>query len=214
MDAGAAPAPDFEATLAELAGLGMRAVRVVTSTLEVEQAVIAIVATSLPNKDKSGPASPGWSVSDAIAAAEGIDSVSAALAAAVPRIDTLSRAHDRLSRSLRRTVALHRRLQTGWTGAKSWDNRAATQTRPADNGAGEKTPRDADKEAAEDLFAELDEELDDPGLDADIAAGSVEEVVARICRDISLAAHACAPLLQPRSPHPHSECGTAPPDTG
>jgi hypothetical protein len=50
MDATAAPDPNFDATLTELAALGMRAGRVVARMMEIEQAAAEIAASWLPER--------------------------------------------------------------------------------------------------------------------------------------------------------------------
>jgi hypothetical protein len=195
------PPPELDPMLAELAEATMCAVRVVKRALQIEQAALEVAATWLPD-----PAARQASLTDAIAAAEAMESFTAAISQAVPRLEKLAGAMDRLSRSLRLTVALRRRLQTGWPRANTSDNRAAMQRRQVKRAVGENIKRDAEERDHEDLFAELDEKLLDPGLDDEIQATSVEAVAARICRELRLAA-ACAPFKRrPTRAHP--------PDTG
>jgi hypothetical protein len=208
MDAPAPPS-DLDATLAELTAIGVSAVRTVERLMQIERETADIVATWLPEK-----ASRMSSHSDAEAAADAIDRVTTALAGVVTRLDVLARAQDRLSRSVRLSVALRRRLQTGWTGASASDNRAAMQKRQVKNGVGEKIRREAAERETEDLFAGLDEHLADPDLDKEIQATSVEAVVDRICRDIGLAIAAYAPFTQPGNAATPRPIPAHPPDTG
>jgi hypothetical protein len=118
MDANAPPIPELDATLSELAALGMRAARVVTRMMEIEQAAADIVAGWLPEAG-----SVHASLGEAQAAGLGVDTAIAAMAQSVPRVESLARALDRLSRSVRRSVALMRRMQAGWPRAA--DDRTA-----------------------------------------------------------------------------------------
>jgi hypothetical protein len=188
MDATTAANPDSDAMLAELAALGMRAARVVTRMMEIEQAAAEIAASWLPESGRTEA-----SLGEAIAAGQGVDSVTTAMAAAVPRVEVLALALDRVSRSVRRSLALMRRMQAGWPRAASPDDRAAMVRRQVARGVATLIRREADGEAAERLFDELAERIDDPALDNDILALPVEEIVRRISRDLGLAdAHAAA----------------------
>ncbi len=66
--------------------------------------------------------------------------------------------------------------------------------------------RQTDGEAAERLFDELAERLDDPALEQDILALPVDEIVRRIGRDLNLAAEFHAADLGT----PPSRSGTTP----
>jgi hypothetical protein len=185
MDATAAPDADFDAKLAELAGLGMRAARVVTRMMEIEQAASDIAASWLPEMGTTAA-----SLGDAIAAGQAVDTVTAAMAEAVPRVEVLALALDRVSRSVRRSLALLRRMQAGWPAAASPDDRAAMVRRQVARGVGDMIRREADGEAAERLFDELAERLDDCELERHILDRPVDEIVRRIGRDLGLAAGA------------------------
>ncbi len=181
MNTKVAPNPDLDATLSELAALGMRAARVVARLMEIEQAAAEAAARWLP-----ATAADATSLSEAVAAGQGIDAAAAALAEAVPRVEALARAFDRVSRSVRRSVALLRRMQAGWPGTAAADDRHAMLRRQVAQGVAEVIRRDTDGEAAERLFDDLAERLDDPVLETEIGALPVEEVVRRICRDLGL----------------------------
>ncbi len=181
-----APAPDLDATLAALAALGLRAATVVTRMMELEQAAAEAASTCLP----IAGATPA-SMSEATQAGLGLDTAATALAQAIPHVEILARAFDRLSRSVRRTVALIRRLQAGWpraTAASSIDDRPAMLRRQVARGVAEAIHRDTDPETAERLTDDLAERLDDPGLDEEIRALPIEVIVRNICRDLGLTA--------------------------
>jgi hypothetical protein len=114
------------------------------------------------------------------------------MSAAVPRVEVLALALDRVSRSVRRSLALMRRMQAGWPGAGSADDRAAMVRRQVVRGVAEVIRSRADGETAERLFDELAERLDDPEFGRDLLALPVEEIVRRISRDLGLAADAHA----------------------
>ena len=181
MDAAPPLNPDFNATLAELVALGMRGARVVTRMMEIEQAVADVMAAGLPEASAI-PASLG----EALAGGQGVDAVVAAMAEAVPRVEALARALDRLSRAVRRSVALIQRMEAGWPRASA-DDRQAMVRRQVARGVAEVIRQTADGEAAERLFDDLAERLDDPAIEAEIGVLPVEEIVRRICRDLGLA---------------------------
>jgi hypothetical protein len=175
------PDPTFDAMLGELAALGMRAARVLTRMMEIEQAAAEVAASWLPEMGQTAP-----SLGEAVAAGQGVDTMAAAMAEAVPRVEVLALALDRVSRSVRRSVALMRRMQAGWPCAA--DDRAAMVRRQVARGVAGLIRREAEGEAAERLFDELAERLDDPALEPDILALPVEEIVRRIGCDLGLAA--------------------------
>ncbi|WP_158747845.1 hypothetical protein [Acidisphaera sp. L21] len=173
------PAPGPDATLTELAALGLRAARVVTRMMEIEQAAADITASWLPDVT-----SPATTLDESIATGQGVDAVAEAMAQAVPRVEILARALDRTSRSVRRSIALMRRMQAGWPGAAS-DNRAAMVRRQVARGVADSIRQHADGEAAERLFDELADRMDDPALRDEILTLPVDQVVRRICRDLA-----------------------------
>jgi hypothetical protein len=177
----AAP-PTLDAMLSDLASLGMRTAHVVTRMMEIELQAAEAVASWLPE-----PGNAAASLGEAVASGQGVDAANAALAHAVPRVEVLARAFDRLSRSVRRSVGLLRRIEAGWPHARS-DDQAAMIRRQVARGVGEAIRREADGEAAERLFDELAERLEDPVLEAETRAMPVEEVVRRLCRDLGLVA--------------------------
>ena len=188
--------PDPDATLTELAALGLRAARVVTRMMEIEQAAAEIVAGRLPE-----PGIEPASLAEAILAGHSVDGVAEAMTRSVPRVEILARALDRISRSVRHSIALMRRMQAGWP--RSSDNRAVMVRRQIGRAVAEVIRRESDGEAAERLFDELAERLDDPELQDAILALPVDQVVRRICRDLGLTAAALVPLAEPPPPPYH-----------
>ncbi len=178
MSAQALPNPASDARLDELADLGMRAARVVVRVMEVEHDLANAVAALVPEAGE--PASLG----EAVAAGQGLDAAAVAMAGSVQRLEALARAFDRVSRSVRRSVALLRRMEAGWPRAGSADDRHAMVRRQVARAAAEAIRTRADGEAAERLFDELAERLDDPGLEEALRVLPPEEVVRRICRDL------------------------------
>ncbi len=167
--------------LSELAELGMRAARVVARMMEIEQATAEVAAGWLPNS----VAEPD-SLAEAVAAGQGMDALNAAMADGVKRVEVLARAFDRVSRSVRRSVALMRRIEAGWPRAKS-DDRTAMMRRQVARGVAEAIRQQTDGEATERLFDELAERLDEPSIEQDIDVLPVDEIIRRVCRDLGLA---------------------------
>ena len=177
--------PAAEGMLNELAALGVRGARVVTRLMEIEQAAAEVVALWLPE-----PGAEKRSFAGASAAGLAVDAVNEAMAQATARADALARAFDRLSRSVRRSLAMIERMAAGWPRAGSVDDRAAMLRRQVAGDVARVIRRDRDGEAAERLFDELAERLEDPALDRELADLPVDQVVRRICRDLGLAGQA------------------------
>jgi hypothetical protein len=208
MDAKAFPNPDLDATLGELAALGMRAARVVTRVMEIEQTIVDGVAAWLPQ-----PGHIPASLSEAQAAGLEVDAAAAAMARTVPRIEILARALDRLSRSVRHSIALMRRMQAGWPRAGSYDradDHIAMVRRQVARSVAEVIRREAQGEAAERLFDDLAERLDDPAFADELLVLPPEEVVRRVCRELGLV----TAQLQAMHPEPHPSDERRPADTG
>ena len=186
--------PTDDAMLSELASLGMQAARVVTRLMEIEQQAAELAASWLPM-----PQGQASSLSQAVADGQSFDAVNAAMADAVPRAEILARALDRVSRSVRRCLALKRRMQAGWPNAGS-DNRLAMVRRQVARGVTEAIRRESDGEAAERLFDELAERLVEPDFAEEALALPVEEVVRRITRDLGLATKAVRAFGAPPPP--------------
>ena len=186
-----APAPfDADALLAEAATLTMAAMRVVSCMLQIEQKLAQAASAWLPDS-----ASLPASLAEATATGQAVDDATAAMAQAVPHTDTLVRALDRLTRSLRYTIALKQRLAAGWPRPRAADDRPAMLRRQVARGVTSRIRDAAGGEAAERLFSELYARLDDPALADDLLTLPVEEVVRRICRDLGLVATALPPLV-------------------
>ena len=81
-------------------------------------------------------------------------------------------------------MALGRRLEAGWPVRAAGDMRAAMVRRQVSQGVAAAIRQAATGGAAEWLFDDLAEQLDDPALDAEIATVPVEAIVARIRRDL------------------------------
>ncbi len=209
MDAKPTPTPELDATLSELAALGMRAARVVTRMMDIEQAIADTVAGWLPEAG-----SVHASLGEAHAAGLGVDTAIAAMAQTVPRVEGLARALDRLSRSVRHSVALMRRMQAGWPRAA--DDRTAMVRRQVARSVAEVIRHETQGEAAERLFDELAERLDDPAFVDEMLVLPPEEVVRRVCRDLGLATALlqtmCPEVSRPEQPRPPEERWPA--DTG
>ncbi len=173
-----------DAILSELAALGMRAARVVVRMMELEQAVVDVAAQELPRVGVE----PG-SLAEALAGGQAVDGLAVTLAQVSPRVEALARALERVSRSVRRSLALRARMAAGWPRVGR-DDRAGMVRRQVARGVGEAIRRCADGEAAERLFDELAVRLEDPALDDALDAGPVEDVVRSICLELGLAVEA------------------------
>ena len=162
----------------------MRAARVVVRMMEVEQAAADIVAGCLP----ASIAAPA-SLNEATEAGLSLDQVAMAMAAAVPRVNVLARALERVSRAVRRCIALNRRIEAGWPRVRSADDRAAMVRRQVTRGVSEVIRRvSGSDDTAERLFDDLYERLDRPDFEQALLDHPVQEIVRRICRDLGLAA--------------------------
>ena len=183
--------PSFEpchAVLTELADLNMRAARLLVRVMEAEAAGVTVAQDCLPVAGVV-PAH----LDEATSAGLGMDMANAALAGSVPRLETLTRALDRVSRSVRRSVALLRRMQAGWPRAGS-DDRAAMVRRQVARGVGEVIARESDGEVAERLFDDLAERLDYLVSESSLLALPVETLVRQICAELGLTAAAMVAL--------------------
>ncbi len=101
--------PAVRDVLMELAGYGLRIARVAAEVAEVEGRVVALLATGLP--DEYGNAA---SLHDGQMAGLAVDAADLALKEASPRIDAAGQTFERVSRAVRRTVALVQRIEAGW----------------------------------------------------------------------------------------------------
>ncbi len=176
-----------DAMLSELAALGMRAARVVTRMMEIEQLAAEAAAQWLPV-----PGSVPAASLEAVEAGRDADALAAVMEPAVKRIEMLARALDRVSRSVRRTVALRRRVAAGWPRAGLSDSRAAMVRRQVVRGVSEAIRHGTEGEAAERLFDELAVRLEEPAFEEHMLGLPVDEVVRLICRDLGVAFAAAA----------------------
>ena len=170
--------------LDELAGIGMRVARVIAALSEIEQAACEAAARWLPMEGEA------TCLSQALVDGQGMDAVEAAVSAAVPRVEVLARALDRVGRSVRRSVALRRRLDAGWPRHAGSDDRQAMVRRQVARGVSEAIRSRADGEAAERLFDELAARLDDPAWPDEVLGLPVDAVVQQICLALGLGAEA------------------------
>ena len=173
--------PALRDALMALVGFGVRIARVAADVAEVQGRVIALVAAELP-----ADLAAAGSLQEARDAGLAVDSAEEALSAVSPRIEAAGRVFDRVSRSVRRTVALVQRLDTGWLPRGGGpDDRLAMARRQVARSVGEAIAQHATGEVAERLFDDLDDRLDAAALDG-LLDGPVEEVVAAICRELGL----------------------------
>ena len=176
------PTPIPDPALDELVAIGMRGARVVVCLMEIEQAAAQVVAGGLP-KAGAEPAS----LSEAQTFGLSLDAVAEVMAAAVPRVAKLAHALERVSRLVRRAVALRQRMQAGWPRARMADDRPAMVRRQVKRGVAEVIRRVSDsEETAERLFDDLYDRLEDPALEQALLDWPVVEIVRQICRELGL----------------------------
>ncbi len=163
----------------ELAGCGLRIARVAAEVAEVEGRVVALLATGLP--DEYGKTA---SLHDGQMAAQAVDAADLALKEASPRIAAAGQTFERVSRAVRRTMALVQRIDAGWPRGGS-DDRPRMARRQIARAVGEQIARHADGERAERLFDDLYERLDamEFGGDPD---RPVDAVIDAICRTLGI----------------------------
>ena len=118
----------------------------------------------------------GLSVQDA-------DTTDLALQLAGERMPGLVQMHERLGRSLRLTLALRRRIETGWPRRGEADDRRVRARRQVEQAVGARIRAEFD-EPAERLRL-LEERLWDPGLEAMLDSMPVEAVIAEIGRGLT-----------------------------
>ena len=164
----------------ELAGLGLRIARVAAEVAEVEGRVVALLATGLP-----GEYGADASLHDGQMAGLAVDAVDAALKEAAPRIATAGQTFERVSRAVRRTVALAERIEAGWPRRSGSDDRQTMARRQIARGVGERIARHAEGEAAERLFDDLGDRLDAMEFAGELDR-PVQEVIGAICRALGL----------------------------
>ena len=143
----------------------------------------------------------GSSVQDA-------DTTDLALRLAGERMPGLVQMHERLGRALRLTLALQRRIATGWPRRGAADDRRALARRQVERAVGARIRAECD-EPAERLRV-LEERLWDPGVEAMLDSMPVADVIAEIGRELAAAqaevAGWGAPVAGAASPSgPHSE---------
>ena len=182
--------PDPDDALSELVAIGLRGARVLVRLMEVEQMTVDAMAVDLPR-----PGVEPESASAAHAAGVCLDGMAEWLTRAVPRAEALARALDRVSRSVRRSVALLKRMRAGWPRAGRADDQPAMVRRQVTRGVAEVIGRVSESDdTAERLFDDLAERLEEPGFEQEMHDLPVAEVVRRICRDLGLAAQDLRPF--------------------
>ena len=163
-----------------LVGFGVRIARVAADLAEAQGRIVALVAAELP-----ADLACAGSMQEARDAGLAVDSAEAVLLAAAPRVEAAGRVFDRVSRSVRRCVALVQRLDAGWLPRGGADDRRAMARRQVARSVGEAIAGQAVGEAAERLFDDLGDRLDAAELDG-LLDGPVEAVIAAICRELGL----------------------------
>ncbi len=143
--------------------------------------------------------------------AQDADTTDLALRLAGERMPGLVQVHERLGRSLRLTLALKRRIETGWPRRGEADDRRAMARRQVEQAVGARIRAEFD-EPAERLRL-LEKRLWDPGLEAMLDSMPVEDVIAEIGRALLEVAGWAAPAaVEARSPTgPCSEVVAPPP---
>ncbi len=97
-------------------------------------------------------------------------------------------AFDRIARTLRRTIALARKLAepAPLSTAQGARQRRLSARKQIIRAVEDTIQRQADGPEAEGLHAELYERLDDPDLDDDLDQLSIADIIAAICRDLGI----------------------------
>ena len=167
--------------LAALVGFGLRIAQVAAELVEAEGRIVSLMAGAVPasGADIRSP-------DDAERAGQAMDAADAALALATPRVAVATQSFERVSRAVRRTVALVQRIDAGWPRRGGSDDRRTMARRQIARGVGERIARQTHGEAAERLFDDLDARLDALELDGELNR-PIAAVIAAICRDLGLA---------------------------
>jgi hypothetical protein len=116
-----------------------------------------------------------------------------------PRLELLVKLHERLGRTLRVTLALQRRIETGWPRRSAADERRAVARRKVERAVSARIREEFD-EPAEQLLRDLHEKLWDPELEEMLDSLPVDEVIAVIARDFAAAREELAGLKPPAEP--------------
>ncbi len=134
-----------------------------------------------------------------------VDTTDLALRLAGERVPGLVRMHERLGRSLRLTLALKRRIETGWPRRGEADDRRAMARRQVEQAVGARIRAEFD-EPAERLRL-LEERLWDPGLEAMLDSMPVEDVIAEIGRGLTAVEAELAGWTGPAAVEEYSSSG-------
>ncbi len=180
----AAPAPDgFRDALAELVQIGLSVARMVGRVAEAETELAEAAS-------RAGAAEGVSALAGSLAEAIEADHASAAAAEArqtvVGRTEAVAGAFARVSRAVRLTVLLAERLDRGWARRGLADDRHSMARRQIAHGVAEAIGREADGERAQRLTDALAERLERLDVEAELGAGTVEQTIAAICRDLGL----------------------------
>jgi hypothetical protein len=116
-----------------------------------------------------------------------------------PRLELLVKLHERLGRTLRVTLALQRRIETGWPRRSAADERRAVARRKVERAVSARIREEFD-EPAEQLLRDLREKLWDPEVEEMLDSLPVDEVIAVIARDFAAAQAELAGLKPPAEP--------------
>ena len=106
------PDPALLAAAAELLQLSLTVARLAARLATVEDNALDTLATATA-ETASALATPPASLADALGAGRAADDNEAARAAAIARVATITGIFEKAARAVRRTVALHARLQSG-----------------------------------------------------------------------------------------------------
>ncbi len=105
-----------------------------------------------------------------------------------PTVQDTAAAFDRISRAVRRTVALARKIAEPLPPRADTGQQRVAARRRILREVADVIQRRAEGVEAEAMHAELSERLDAPDLEDDIDGRPVAEIIADICRDLGLAA--------------------------
>ena len=164
-----------------LVSFGVRIARVAAEVAEADGKIVALLAAELPARIADHA-----SLTEAQLAGLSVDAADAALKPAAARVAAAGLTFERVSRAVRRTAALMRRIECGWPRRGGSDDRRAMARRQVARSVGEAITRRADGDAAERLFDDLVERLDALELDGGLEDRPAEVIVAAICRELGL----------------------------
>ena len=183
------PAPQaFRDALAELVQIGMSVARMLGQVAQTEAALavtaaqaVAMAEGAIQNMDRV------TSYVEAGEVGRVADIAIAAQQTAAARAETVAKAFNRVSRSVRMTVLLAERLDRGWARPRrDADDRHAMARRQIARGVAEAIARQADGERAERLSESLADRMETLDVEEAALDRPVDEIITEICRDIGL----------------------------